>query len=271
VSTAIVAVSCLVASAQTSPRVTYGTAGRVVAASGFDEDVEGCAKDRVAGIVVKVEADGVNLYLTLRLPGVTTSLSVDAEGMDPADRQAMIKTLLSRGNVVSVQVNVCGNGGIMSADSIRALPPGSLGYPPAPKVVPGGRAFTDLRRHVGKYQNSGALRNVALRRALSGLGISDHRKLDHYTGVAGPVALEGDDVLIAGCAPHQCMDMAAAVVASLASGEVHAAVEERGVITIYSKQKVYERLPAGLKNWVARRIEGAREFGGPVPQVRYRG
>jgi hypothetical protein len=43
-----------------------------------------------------------------------------------------------------------------------------------------------------------------------------------------------------------------------------------GFITIYSRQKNYERLPAGLKNWVADRIESAREFGGPVPQVRYR-
>jgi hypothetical protein len=53
------------------------------------------------------------------------------------------------------------------------------------------------------------------------------------------------------------MDMAAGIVASLASGEVHAAVLEGGVITIYSRQKIYERLPAGLKNWVAETIESA--------------
>jgi len=118
--------------AQSSPRVTYGAGGRVVAASGFDEDTEGCARDRVAGTVLRVEADGDYLDLTLRLPGGPTSVSVDAEGMNPADRQAMIATLLSKGNSVSVQVNVCGNGGIMSADSIRALPPGSPGYPRHP-------------------------------------------------------------------------------------------------------------------------------------------
>jgi len=111
---------------------------------------------------------------------------------------------------------------------------------------------------------------VALRRALAGVGLRDYRKLDHYTGVAGPIALEGDDVLIAGCAPHRCMDMSAGIVASLASGEVHAAVLDGGFITIYSRQKNYDRLPAGLKNWVAESIESAREFGGPVPQVRYR-
>jgi hypothetical protein len=67
------------------------------------------------------------------------------------------------------------------------------------------------------------------------------------------------------------MDMAAGIVASLASGEVHAAVLEGGVITVYSHQKTYERLPAGLKNWVKDRIESAREFVGPVPQMmRYR-
>ena len=39
----------LTAAAQSSPRVTYGAGGRVVAASGFDEDTAGCARHRVAG------------------------------------------------------------------------------------------------------------------------------------------------------------------------------------------------------------------------------
>lgn len=256
--------------AQTSPLVTYGTAGRVVAVTGLEEEMANCARDRVAGKVLKVDSGGDPLSLTLRLPGGTTTLSIAAEGLNDSDRRAMISTLLSRGNAVSAQVNVCGSGGFLSAISIRALPAGSPGYPPAPKLTPGGNAFRDLRRLIGKYENSAALRNVALRRALAGIGLRDYRKLDRYTGVAGPVALEGDDVLIAGCAPHQCMDMAAGIVASLASGEVHAAVLEGGFVTIYSRQKDYDRLPAGLKNWVAERIESAREFGGPIPQVRYR-
>jgi hypothetical protein len=267
--TALIAFCCLTASAQTSPRVTYGAAGRVVAASGFDDDTEGCSKDRVAGSVVKVEANGDGLELVLRLPGGSASVFVDAEGMNPSDRQAMISTLLSKGSTVSVQVNVCGNGGIMSADSIRALPPGSPGYPPAPKLVSGGRAFQDLRRFVGKYQNSAVLRNAALRRALAGLGLREFRKLDHFMGVQGPVALEGDDVMIAGCAPHQCLDKSAAVVASTASGEVHAAVKEGGIILLYSRQKTYERLPAGLKNWVAEEVANSLDSGVRLA-VRYR-
>jgi hypothetical protein len=157
----------------------------------------------------------------------------------------------------------------MSAISIRVLPSWSPGYPPAPKLVPGGSAFRDLRRLVGKYQNGAALRNVALRRALAALGLRDLRKLEHYSGVQGPIALEGDDVTIAGCAPHQCLDKSAAIVASTASGEVHAAVKENGVVQIYSRQKVYERLPAGLKVWMAEELENAREFGIRL-EIRYR-
>jgi hypothetical protein len=47
------------------------------------------------------------------------------------------------------------------------------------------------------------------------------------------------------------MDKGAGIVVGLASGEVRAAVLEGGFITIYSKVKDYERLPAGLKNWMA--------------------
>jgi hypothetical protein len=260
----------LSASTQTSPVITYGMAGRVVAVTGLEEEVASCGHDKVAGTVLRVDSEGDALTLTLRLPGGPTSISIETEGMNDSDRRAMISTLLSKGNSVSARVNICGSGGFLSAISIRAMPPGSPGYPPAPKVIPGGSTFRDLRRFVGKYESSAALRNVTLRRALAGIGLRDYGKLNHYTGVASPVALEGDDLLIAGCAPHQCMDMAVGIVASLASGEVHAAVLEGGIITIYSHQKMYERLPAGLKNWVAETIESAREFGGPVPQVRYR-
>jgi hypothetical protein len=198
--------ACLTARAQDAPtRVTYGAGGRVVAVTGIGEerDSEGCAKDRVAGTVVKVEADGDYLDLTLRIPAGPVSVNIETEGMNPADRQAMIATLLSRGNSVSVQVNECGMALIMYATSIRVLPLGSPGYPPAPKIISGGSTFRELRRFVGKYENSAALRNTALRHALGHIGLTDYRKLDYYTGVAGPVALEGDDVLIAGCAPHQ--------------------------------------------------------------------
>jgi hypothetical protein len=37
-----------------------------------------------------------------------------------------------------------------------------------------------------------------LRRALAGIGLQHYRKLDHYSEVTGSVALEGDDLLIAG-------------------------------------------------------------------------
>jgi hypothetical protein len=56
---------------------------------------------------------------------------------------------------------------------------------------------------------------------------------------------------------------------SLASGEVHVAVLEGEVITLYSRQKTYERLPAGLKNWIQKTVESAREFGIQL-KVRYR-
>lgn len=267
---ALVFVAFLTAPAQTSPLITYGKAGRVVSVTGIDEEEASCGHDKVAGTVLRVESEGDMLSLTLRLPGGPTSITIDTEGMNDSDRRAIISTLLSKGNSVFVRVNICGTGGFLSAISIRALPPGSPGYPPAPKIVPGGSTFRDLRRFVDKYESEAALRNTALRRALARIGLSDYRKLEHYTGVAVPVALEGDDVLISGCAPHQCMDMGVGIVASLASGEVHAAVLEGGFITIYSRQKTYERLPAGLKNWVSETIQSAREFGGPVPRVRYR-
>ena len=266
----LVAFLSLPVAGQSPASVTYGTGGRVVAASGLEQEEPDCSHDRVAGAVVKVESFRDALSLTLRLPGGPTTVSIDTEGLNEPDRRAMISTLLSKGSMVSLGVNTCGNGGIMSAISIQALPPGSPSYPPAPKLVPGGRAFQDLRRLVGKYENAAALRNVALRRGLAAMGLRDYRKLDDYTGVQGPIALEGDDLTIAGCAPHQCMDKGAGIVVELASGEVHAAVLEAGFIKIYSKVKDYERLPAGLKNWVAGQIESARELGSPIPQVRFR-
>jgi hypothetical protein len=263
----LVVLFSLLAAGQSPASVTYGTAGRVIAASGLEQEEPGCSHDRVAGAVVKVEAFSGVLTLTLILPGGSATVSVETEGLNESDRRAMISTLLSRGSMVSLRVNTCGNGGIMSAVSIRALPPGS---PPAPKLVSGGRTFQDLRRLVGKYENAAALRNVALRRGLAAIGLRDYRKLNYYTEVQGPIALEGGDITIAGCAPHQCMDKGAGFVVGLASGEVHAAVLEGGFIILYSKVKDYERLPAGLKNWVAGQIESAREFGGPIPQVRFR-
>jgi hypothetical protein len=267
---AFVALLSLPVAGQSSASVTYGVGGRVVAASGLEQEESGCSHDRVAGAVVKVEAFRDVLSLTLRLPGGPTSVSVETEGLNEPDRRAMISTLLSKRNMVSLGVNTCGNGGIMSAISIRALPPGSPGYPPAPKLVPGGRAVQDLRRLVGKYENAAALRNVALQRGLAAMGLRDYRKLDYYTEVQGPIALEGDDLTIAGCAPHQCMEKGAGIVVGLASGQIHAAVLEGGFIKIYSKVKDYERLPAGLKSWVAGQIESARGFGSPIPQVRFR-
>jgi len=233
----LVALLSLPAAGQSSASVTYGTAGRVVAASGLEQEEPDCSHDRVAGAVVKVEAFRDALSLTLRLPGGPATVSVETEGLNESDRRAMISTLLSKGSMVSLRVNTCGNGGIMSAVSIRALPPGSPGYPPAPKLVSGGHAFQDLRRLVGKYENAAALRNVALRRGLAAIGLRDYRKLDYFTGVQGPIALEGDDITVAGCAPHQCMDKGAGIVVGLTSGEVHAAVLEGGFITVYSKVK----------------------------------
>jgi hypothetical protein len=268
--TVLVAFLSLTAAGQSSASVAYGAAGRVVAASGLEEEQPDCSHDRVAGAVMKVDAFRDALSLTLKLPAGPATVSVETEGLNDSDRRAMISTLLSKESMVSLRVNTCGNGGVMSAVSIRALPPGSPGYPPAPKLVPAGRAFQDLRRLVGKYENAAALRNVALQRGLAAIGLRDYRKLDYYTGVQGPIALEGDDLTVAGCAPHQCMDKGAGIVVGLASGEVHAAVLEGGFITVYSKVKDYERLPAGLKNWVTQQIESAREFGSPIPRVRFR-
>jgi hypothetical protein len=138
---AFVAFLSLPVAGQSSTSVTYGAGGRVVAASGLEPEQPDCSHDRVAGVVVKVEAFRDALSLTLRLPAGPTTVSVETDGLNEPDRRAMISTLLSKGSMVSLRVNTCGNGGIMSAISIRALPPGSPGYPPAPKLVPGGRAF----------------------------------------------------------------------------------------------------------------------------------
>lgn len=121
----LVALFSVSTAGQSPASVTYGTAGRVIAASGLEQEEPDCSHDRVAGAVVKMEAFRGALSLTLRLPGGSATVSVEMEGLNESDRRAMISTLLSKGSMVALKVNTCGNGGIMSAVSIGALPPGN--------------------------------------------------------------------------------------------------------------------------------------------------
>jgi hypothetical protein len=258
-----------VVSAQASPVVTYGACGHVTSVTGINDNLTNCANDHVAGTIVKVESSDGDLDISIRLPSGLTSVSMDPAGINPEDRKAVLSSILSQGSKVRINVSVCGSGGILCAKAIHKLAGRSPGFPSQRRIPSGGRTIADLRRFVGKYQNDAALRNTALRQALTTLGLTDFRMLEHYTAVSGGVGLEGDDIVIEGCAPHECMDKAAAVIVGLSSRAVHAAVLENGIITIYSNQRVYSRLPASLKVWMEELAQKALEFGGSKISTRF--
>ena len=128
-----------------------------------------------------------------------------------------------------------------------------------------------LKNYVGEIANTKVLKNSAFRKLLIGLvGSSRVKTIEHYTIVQGPVDMISGDVVISGCAPHECSDKSAIVVAVLAMNEVHAAIFENGEIVIYSKQKTYNYLPEGLKNWVTTTTQYQRDELGIRVKVRYR-
>ncbi len=132
-------------------------------------------------------------------------------------------------------------------------------------------SLKSLKNYVGKYANEKVLKNSAFRKLLIGLvGNSKVRVIEHYTIVAGPVDMISGDVIISGCAPHECSDKSAIVVAVLATNEVHVAIFENEEIVIYSKQKTYDFLPEGLKDWVMKTIQYQRDELGIRVKVRYR-
>ncbi|MDQ3800630.1 MAG: hypothetical protein M3384_14370 [Acidobacteriota bacterium] len=128
-----------------------------------------------------------------------------------------------------------------------------------------------LKNYAGEYANDKVLKNSVLRKLLVGLvGSSKLKTIEHYTTVAGPVDMISGDIVVSGCAPHQCSDKSAVVVAVLATNEVHAAIFENEEIVIYSKQKTYDYLPEGLKDWVTRTTQYQRDEIGIRVKVRYR-
>ncbi len=56
----------------------------------------------------------------------------------------------------------------------------------------------------------------------------------------------------------------------LATNEVHAAIFENEEIVIYSKQKTYDYLPEGLKDWVTTTTQYQKDELGIRVKVRYR-
>lgn len=132
------------------------------------------------------------------------------------------------------------------------------------------KSLESLTKYVGKYANDKALRHPTLRRSLVRLIGRDASKLSHYTLVQGPIDMVSGDVVIAGCAPHECPDKAAVVVAQLETGEVHAAILERGEIVVYTRQKTREYLPEGLQDWIRDTVQYQLNELGIRLRVQYR-
>jgi hypothetical protein len=132
-------------------------------------------------------------------------------------------------------------------------------------------SLKSVKNYVGEYANRKVLRNTALRKLLVSLvGSSKVKTIEHYTTVASPVNMISGDVVVSGCAPHECSDKSAVVVVALATEEVHAAIFENEEIVIYSKQKTYDYLPQGLKEWVTTTTQYQRDEIGVRVKVRYR-
>ena len=128
-----------------------------------------------------------------------------------------------------------------------------------------------VKNYVGEIANDKVLKNTAFRKLLISLvGSGKVKTIEHYTTVQGPVDMISGDVVISGCAPHECSDKSAVVVAVLATNEVHAAIFENEEIVIYSKQKTYDYLPEGLKNWITTTTQYQRDEIGVRVKVRYR-
>ncbi len=133
-------------------------------------------------------------------------------------------------------------------------------------------SLKSLKNYVGEDDGwDKAFKNSALRKLLSALaGTRKIETIQHYTTVGGGVDMISGDVVISGCAPHECSDKSAIVIAVLATNEVHAAIFENEEIIIYSKQKTYDYLPSSLKDWITTTTQYQRDELGVRVKVRYR-
>ncbi|MEO6390662.1 MAG: hypothetical protein ABIP75_02350 [Pyrinomonadaceae bacterium] len=209
-----------------------------------------CGHTVVVGKVLGVESSGDDIDIDLKLPAGRSNLEIDTHGMNSADRIALVSTLLSVGNRIHVEIGVCGSGGFMYGREIRLASPREPDFPPPRKIPSGGNTFADLKKLVGKIYAESALRNRQVRRWLTLLGFRNIDLLTHYTLVGVPIELNGDDIMITGCAPHECYKTSL-VVASMKTMRVYVAIFDGSVASVYSHEKNWDGLPMPIRAWLS--------------------
>ncbi len=126
-----------------------------------------------------------------------------------------------------------------------------------------------LKPYVGEYANQKVLKHPIVHRLLADLvGLKKVKTIEHYTLAAGPVDMISGDVVVSGCAPHECSDKSAVVVIVPFTKKTHAAILQNSEIMIYSTEKTYHYLPDGLRNWITIQIAKQLEVGVQI-KVRY--
>ena len=125
-----------------------------------------------------------------------------------------------------------------------------------------GGKLDSLKRYAGTDSVETVLNNPTVKTQLANLLGKKRSVLDHYTTVRGDINLIDGNLVIEGCAPHECDQKSGIIIIELNSGQVHAAIFEIDSVSIYSKLKDYEILPFRLREWASLRAKDSntRDF-----------
>lgn len=110
-----------------------------------------------------------------------------------------------------------------------------------------------LKRYAGTDSVKTVLNNPTVKTQLANLLGKKRSVLDHYITVRGDINLIDGNLVIEGCAPHECDQKSGIIIIELQNGNVHAAIFEIDSVSIYSKLKDYEILPFRLREWTSLR------------------
>ena len=117
---------------------------------------------------------------------------------------------------------------------------------------PDAAARAMISSHVGSYDIKAFLAEPSVRAELQTLAGRELQTIEDNLAVTGPVEFIGGALAVRGNAPHQGGEHAAVVCLQPLGTppQVHAAVLERGAITIFTRQARYDFLPLCIRDWV---------------------
>jgi len=110
-----------------------------------------------------------------------------------------------------------------------------------------------LKRYAGTDSVETVLNTPIVKTQLANLLGKKRSVLNHYITVRGDINLIDGNLVIEGCAPHECDQKSGIIIIELYNGNVHAALFEVNSVSIYSKLKDYEILPSRLREWTSLR------------------